>query len=244
MRSRVCSRCWQYGDTPLHCACDNGELDCTKLKKEFPELLSIKDSLVKFVYEGQTKLEPGAYQPPAKANPAKAKDPEVPLAPFAREDGKSVFLLLGGNGWLGGILKGLLSKGGEQYHVSKCRLQDRSGLLAEIEEYKPTHILNAAGVTGRPNVDWCETHRVATLRTNVIGVLTLADICEMKGIHMTNFATGCIFEYDTAHPIGGPGFTEEDRANFDGSFYSFTKARAREREERQRAEAAASRSDC
>jgi len=29
----------------------NNELDCTKLKKEFPELLSIKDSLVKFVFE-------------------------------------------------------------------------------------------------------------------------------------------------------------------------------------------------
>ena len=27
-------------------------------------------------------------------------------------------------------------------------------------QFKPTHILNAAGVTGRPNVDWCETHKV------------------------------------------------------------------------------------
>ena len=25
---------------------------------------------------------------------------------------------------------------------------------------KPTHVLNAAGVTGRPNVDWCESHKV------------------------------------------------------------------------------------
>lgn len=27
-------------------------------------------------------------------------------------------------------------------------------------QVKPTHVLNAAGLTGRPNVDWCETHRV------------------------------------------------------------------------------------
>lgn len=27
-------------------------------------------------------------------------------------------------------------------------------------QYKPTHVLNAAGLTGRPNVDWCETHKV------------------------------------------------------------------------------------
>ena len=27
---------------------------------------------------------------------------------------------------------------------------------------KPTHVLNAAGLTGRPNVDWCEDHKVLT----------------------------------------------------------------------------------
>ena len=27
-------------------------------------------------------------------------------------------------------------------------------------QVKPTHILNAAGLTGRPNVDWCEDHKV------------------------------------------------------------------------------------
>jgi hypothetical protein len=27
-------------------------------------------------------------------------------------------------------------------------------------QVKPTHVLNAAGLTGRPNVDWCETHKV------------------------------------------------------------------------------------
>lgn len=27
-------------------------------------------------------------------------------------------------------------------------------------QVKPTHVLNAAGLTGRPNVDWCEDHKV------------------------------------------------------------------------------------
>ncbi|KAL9167426.1 hypothetical protein ABFS82_05G097200 [Erythranthe guttata] len=40
--------------------------------------------------------------------------------------------------------------------------------------FKPTHVFNAAGVTGRPNVDWCESHRVETIRTNVVGKLTCA----------------------------------------------------------------------
>ena len=44
--------------------------------------------------------------------------------------------------------------------------------------------------------------------------------------HCTLYATGCIFEYDDAHPLGGgvsTAFTEEDRANFTGSYYSLTK---------------------
>ncbi|CBI20105.3 unnamed protein product, partial [Vitis vinifera] len=44
-----------------------------------------------------------------------------------------------------------------------------------------------------------------------------------------NFATGCIFEYDAAHPEGsGIGFKEEDTPNFAGSFYSKTKAMVEE----------------
>jgi UDP-glucose 4,6-dehydratase len=34
----------------------NNEMDATKLKKEFPELLSIKDSLIKYVLEPNRKV--------------------------------------------------------------------------------------------------------------------------------------------------------------------------------------------
>ena len=79
-------------------------------------------------------------------------------------------------------------------------------------------------MTGRPNVDWCEKHRAETLRANVIGCLTLADVAASGGVHVTYFGTGCIFEYDEVHPIGGPGFTEAAAPNFRGSYYSHTKA--------------------
>lgn len=65
----------------------------------------------------------------------------------------------------------------------------------------------------------CESNKLETIRTNVIGTLSLADCCQTRGIHMTNYATGCIFEYDAAHPQGsGKGFKEEDKANFTGQF--------------------------
>lgn len=134
------------------------------------------------------------------------------------------YLIFGKNGWIGGKLIDLLKEQGKTVVLGQSRLENREALFAELDEVKPTHVLDAAGVTGRPNIDWCETHQVETIRTNVIGTLNLAEGCHLKGIHMTLYATGCIFEYDEKHPIGGPGFTEEDAPNFFGSFYSKTKA--------------------
>lgn len=107
-------------------------------------------------------------------------------------------------------------------------MQNREAVIAELDRIKPTHVLNAAGSTGRPNVDWCEDHKEETVRNNVIGTLNLTDACFLKGIHITVFATGCIYSYDEDHPIGGAGFRETDRANFAGSFYSETKAHIEE----------------
>ena len=59
---------------------------------------------------------------------------------------------------------------------------------------------------------------------NVLGMLNLADLCLQKHLHLTNFATGCIFHYDKDFPENsGKGFKEEDTPNFTGSYYSFTK---------------------
>ena len=113
---------------------------------------------------------------------------------------------------------------GIECKAADTRLQNRESVAKELDEYKPTHVLNAAGITGRPNIDWCETNKPETIRTNVIGTLNLADLCLERGIHCTVYATGCIFVYDEKHPEGsGIGFTEEDEPNFDGSFYSETK---------------------
>ncbi|CAM9913701.1 unnamed protein product [Pylaiella littoralis] len=136
---------------------------------------------------------------------------------------EQVYLLFGKTGWLGGKLTTLLREQGKTVHLADSRLENRESVLKEIETIKPTHVLNAAGVTGRPNVDWCESNRPETVRANVIGTLNLADICSGKGIHCTVYATGCIYEYDAEHTIGGKGFLESDPANFKASFYSFTK---------------------
>lgn len=89
--------------------------------------------------------------------------------------------------------------------------------------------------TGRPNVDWCEDHKLETIRANLIGALLLADVCTTLGVHLTFFSTGmprgyvvwvtplgCLYTYDEAHPRDY-AVKETDEPNFAGSFYSFTK---------------------
>jgi len=133
------------------------------------------------------------------------------------------YLLFGKGGWICGILAEMLSQQGKSFRIADSRMENRESVERELDEVKPTHVLNAAGVTGRPNVDWCEDNKETTIRANVIGALNLADVTFLRNIHLTVFATGCIFSYDAAHPIGGPGFTEVDNPNFFGSFYSYTK---------------------
>ena len=99
------------------------------------------------------------------------------------------FLVFGPNGWIGGKIIQMLTEDGYTVHKAESRMQNREDVIAEIEKYQPTYIINCAGVTGRPNVDWCETHKIETLRTNIIGTLTLVDVAYLYGIQVTNFST-------------------------------------------------------
>ena len=79
-----------------------------------------------------------------------------------------------------------------------------------IDEHKPDAILNAAGIVGKPNVDWCETHQVETYKGNTILPLIIAEACQKKGVYMLHMGTGCIF-YGQAPDA--QAWTEEDYAN-------------------------------
>ena len=99
----------------------------------------------------------------------------------ASSGGRQVFLIWGGDGWIAGILYEMLIQQGREVYKTTVRMEDRAGVLHDLDQFKPTHVLNCAGVTGRPNVDWCEDHKEETIRSNVIGTLNLADCCWMRG---------------------------------------------------------------
>lgn len=96
-------------------------------------------------------------------------------------------------------------------------------LSGDSAAVKPDSVINCAGLTGRPNVDWCEDHKTDVVRVNVMGTLGLLDACHQAGIHCCNVATGCIYDFDEAHPVGEFLFQEDTKPNYKGSFYSVTK---------------------
>lgn len=99
-------------------------------------------------------------------------------------------------------------------------IADPGAVARVLDHEKPDIVINAAGKTGVPNVDWCEEHKLETMHANVLGPLVLAEECGKRGIYWVHLSSGCIYEGDN----GGRGFAETDEPNFTGSFYSRSKA--------------------
>jgi 3,5-epimerase/4-reductase len=125
-------------------------------------------------------------------------------------------LIFGGRGYLGQYFRDLYPRAA----APGVDIADRAAVGAALDEHRPDVVINCAGKTGRPNVDWCETHKDETLRANVTGPLVLLDECLPRGVFLVHLGSGCIYAGDN----GGRGFSEDDPPNFAGSFYSRTKA--------------------
>ena len=103
--------------------------------------------------------------------------------------------------------------------LSTVDISDPEGVREALETFKPDAVINTAGKTGKPNVDWCEDNKVPTFRSNVVGALVLAEACAEARIHLTHLGSGCIFYGPSPDP---KGWRESDFAN-PSAFYSRTK---------------------
>ena len=120
-----------------------------------------------------------------------------------------------GNGFLGNRFAAQIS-GAELVRVD---ITDVTALKRALTEGKYDVVVNAAGKTGRPNVDWCESHREETYRSNVTGALNVADVCASTGAYLLHLGSGCVFYGDSPSPAG---WREDDHAN-PSAFYSRAK---------------------
>lgn len=132
--------------------------------------------------------------------------------------------IVGHRGWIGSKMQRYFKNPVLFPHRMEEREKAFAFLRNSKRQHSVTHVIVAAGVTGRPNVDWCEENKERTVVSNVVGVLNIVDICHTLGLHCTLFATGCIYNYDDSHLIGsGIRFNETEEPNFSSSWYSKTK---------------------
>lgn len=104
-------------------------------------------------------------------------------------------LIIGSNGYIG---KRCLDAWDDAVGTNK-KIYTRKDVLALIDEHKPDAILNAAGVTGKPNVDWCEDNQLITIAGNTKLPIVIAEACQDKGVYLLHIGSGCIFYGDSPH---------------------------------------------
>jgi dTDP-4-dehydrorhamnose reductase len=170
-----------------------------------------------------------------------------------------MIVVLGATGYIGGQFIQTLQERDLRF-VAPLRSEIDYGRFTVLREFlektRPEFLINAAGYTGKPNVDACETNWADTLQGNTLFPAAAAQACASLGIPYGHVSSGCIYsgakvvtggesrvERDLTKP-GLPalleknrgafhGFTEADEPNFTFrrppcSFYSGTKALAEE----------------
>ena len=166
-----------------------------------------------------------------------------------------MILLLGASGYIGEAFVTELQRRKKEFIPLSREQVDYSRfdlLLDFLRVKKPAFVINAAGYTGKPNVDACELDKAGTLVGNALLPQTIANACAAANIPWGHVSSGCIYsgakvsengmirtEKDMSKPAlralvtQAPekihGFTEADVPNFSFrdqpcSFYSGTKA--------------------
>jgi len=166
-----------------------------------------------------------------------------------------MIILLGASGYIGEAFALELKRRKKDFIPLSRKQVDYAqfGVLLDfLRAKKPAFVVNAAGYTGKPNVDACELDKAGTLVGNTLLPQTIAHACAAAGIAWGHVSSGCIYsgakisangtvrvEKDMTRPElhalaeeRSPailGFDETDTPNFSFrdqpcSFYSGTKA--------------------
>jgi dTDP-4-dehydrorhamnose reductase len=121
-----------------------------------------------------------------------------------------MILLLGATGYIGQAFETALQQRGETFtSLSRSQIDytDFTSLYGYLKSARPSFIVNAAGYTGKPNVDSCEIARADTLQGNTLFPQVLAHACAVLDIPFGHVSSGCIFA--GCHADYGDGWVVE-----------------------------------
>jgi len=138
------------------------------------------------------------------------------------------YLLIGKNGYVGQKFSLLPGVKKDLIHIGRdsCNYYDRKLLSEFIAQNQISFVINAAGYTGKPNVDTCELAKAECLSGNAVLPGIIREVCEDFNIPWGHVSSGCIY---SGRRQDGKGWAEDDEPNFSFrsppcSFYSGTKA--------------------
>jgi dTDP-4-dehydrorhamnose reductase len=166
-----------------------------------------------------------------------------------------MIFLLGASGYVGSAFQRELTRRGWPHRaVSRAELDyTRFCVLVDaLKSHRPRLVINCSGVTGKPNVDACETQRSRTIEGNIVLSQTVAEACDVANVRLAAVSSGCIYSgakvmdddgaWTIREDLNAPdlaklltmrsskiqGFADDDEPNFTlengSSFYSGTKA--------------------
>lgn len=126
---------------------------------------------------------------------------------------KLKILILGKNGWLGGLFYNYLLKMGVD-------VVSRHDDINSIQSLDPgvTVVVNFAASA---NIDWCEKNKNRTFYNNVLGAINIARVCKAANVKHVFISSACVLKSKDENDI-----QYEDAIPSPGCFYTETKLMA------------------
>ena len=124
------------------------------------------------------------------------------------------FYILGARGYLGSEAVKILKGQGYTVFESNERLEKIETIREQIVKSRAKYVVCAAGISGKPTIEWSETHEEETYKANFLGVLDLMRLTSSLNIHCTIFGSGQVFTGAKTE------YTEEDKADQTNKVYT------------------------
>lgn len=123
------------------------------------------------------------------------------------------YLVLGARGFLGSACVNTLRSQGYTVFESNERLGSPM-IREQMIKSRARFVICAAGISGKPTIDWCEQNEVETYESNYVGIINLLSLTSALNVHTTIFGSGFVYSGNKST------YTEDDVGDHDKKVYS------------------------
>lgn len=108
---------------------------------------------------------------------------------------KYEYVVLGARGFIGSHVVSVLRGMGRKVLACDLRLHDDNGIGDVLKRSQARYVICCAGISGKPTIQWSETHDTETFETNMLDACNLIRLCHRMGKHLTYFGSGLVYAF-------------------------------------------------